>query len=180
MKVTCFHFLSQSAVWVRSGKTHENLSKRLTKRAAIELWKAQVHLSRIRAQLKIPKSTLRRILAFAKVNPLDPISSRKPGSGKERKISMETKKLMKEKLAENPSLRASRLRGCIPAFEKVSIQTIQDCCLKDLHLPSRKGQKAYPHAADDGAEAGVLPRPMSIEAWMTGRMSCSRMGATLS
>jgi hypothetical protein len=106
------------------------------KRAAIELWKAQVPLSRIRAQLKMSESTLRRILAFAKTNPLDPISSRKPGSGKKRKISMETRRLMKKGLAENHSL--SQLRGCINAL---GIQTIQDCCLKDLHLPSRRKAK---------------------------------------
>jgi hypothetical protein len=74
-------------------------------------------------------------LAFAKANHLDPISSRKPGSRTERRISMETRRLMKKRLVENPSLSAGRLRGCILALEKVSIRTIQDCCLKDLHLP---------------------------------------------
>ncbi len=51
---------------------------------------------------------------------------------------METRKLMKKKLTENPSLSAGRLRGCIHALENVSIQVIHDCCLKDLHLPSRR------------------------------------------
>jgi hypothetical protein len=46
------------------------------KRASIKLWKAQVHLSKIRAQLKMLESTLRRILAIAKANPIDLIRNR--------------------------------------------------------------------------------------------------------
>jgi hypothetical protein len=48
------------------------------KRAPIALWKAQIPLSKIRAQLKMSESTLRRILTFAKaipINPIDPIAS---------------------------------------------------------------------------------------------------------
>jgi hypothetical protein len=44
------------------------------KRAAIELWKAQMPPSKIRAQLKMSESTLRRILVFA-FNPINPITS---------------------------------------------------------------------------------------------------------
>ncbi len=36
------------------------------KRAAVELWKASVSLKQIRAQLKIPERSLRRILDHAK------------------------------------------------------------------------------------------------------------------
>jgi hypothetical protein len=38
------------------------------KRAAVELWKASVPLKQIRAQLKIPERSLRRILDHAKKN----------------------------------------------------------------------------------------------------------------
>jgi hypothetical protein len=101
-----------------------------------------VPLSKIRAQLKMSESTLRRILTFPKAKPIDPISSRKPRSGKERKITMETRGLMKKKLTEDLSASAGTLRGYIPALENVSIWMIRDCCLKDLHfLPRRKAKK---------------------------------------
>jgi hypothetical protein len=48
------------------------------KRTAIELWKAGIPLKRIREQLNISESSLRRILKFAKENPLDPIAATKP------------------------------------------------------------------------------------------------------
>jgi hypothetical protein len=55
----------------------QKLFKKNDKRGAIELWKAQVPLSKIRAQLKMSESTLRMILAFAfdPINPIDPIAS---------------------------------------------------------------------------------------------------------
>jgi hypothetical protein len=40
------------------------------------------------------KVTLRRFLAFAKANPTGPMTPRKPGSGKQRKISVETRRLI--------------------------------------------------------------------------------------
>jgi hypothetical protein len=43
------------------------------KRAAGELCRAKVPLSTIRSQLKLSESALRRILAFAKRNPINPI-----------------------------------------------------------------------------------------------------------
>ncbi len=47
------------------------------KRAAVELWKASVPLKQIRAQLKIPERSLRRILDHAKKNSDAPIAERK-------------------------------------------------------------------------------------------------------
>jgi hypothetical protein len=49
------------------------------KRAAVELWRAKVPISTKRSQLKLSESTLMRILAFAKRNPIKPIIPRKPG-----------------------------------------------------------------------------------------------------
>ncbi len=71
-----------------------------------------------------------------------PIPPRKPVSGRPRKISQETMKLMKKRIQERPSITAAMLKRGIPALANVSKRTIQDCCLKDLKLPSRvKAQK---------------------------------------
>jgi hypothetical protein len=43
------------------------------KRAAIELWKTKVPLKNIRAQLQMSERSLRKILAYAKHHPEDPI-----------------------------------------------------------------------------------------------------------
>jgi hypothetical protein len=61
------------------------------KRAAVELWKASVPLKQIRAQLKIPERSLRRILDHAKKNSDAPIAERKLGSGRPSVISRELK-----------------------------------------------------------------------------------------
>ena len=74
--------------WVRTG-SGKNV-KDCAKRAAVELWRARVLLSTIRSQLKLSESTLRRILVFAKKNPINPIIPRKPGPGRPKKISTET------------------------------------------------------------------------------------------
>jgi hypothetical protein len=64
------------------------------KKAAVELWRAKVPLSIIRSLLKLSKSTLRRILAFAKRNPINPIIPRMSGLGRAKKISEETRRLV--------------------------------------------------------------------------------------
>ncbi len=109
--------------------------------AAVELWRAKVPLKTIRQQLKMSESTLRRILAFAKANPIDPIMPRKAVMGRPRKISKDTMKVIKKKLQEQPSLTAVQLKKVIPSIANVSIRSIQDCCLKDLKLPSRRKAK---------------------------------------
>jgi hypothetical protein len=83
---------------------------------------------------------LRRILAFAKKNPINPIIPRKPGSGRPKKISEETRRLIKKKMQTNPSLTAVKQKR-VTALANVSIRSIQDCCLKDLKLPSRRKAK---------------------------------------
>jgi hypothetical protein len=55
--------------------------------AAVELWGAKVPLSTIRNQLKVFERTLRRVPVFSKANGLNHIKSRKPMSGRLRKIS---------------------------------------------------------------------------------------------
>ena len=55
--------------------------KKEEKLAAIELWRASVPLAKIRSQLGMSKATLKRVLAFAKANPANPIKPRMPGSG---------------------------------------------------------------------------------------------------
>jgi hypothetical protein len=63
------------------------------KRAAIELWSAKVPLSNIRKQLKMSERTLRRILSFAKANPLNPIMPMKPAFLQNLVTSMPTRML---------------------------------------------------------------------------------------
>ncbi len=51
------------------------------KRMGVELWKAGVPLQKIREQLAMSEATLRRVLAHAKKNPLEPVRKRKIGTG---------------------------------------------------------------------------------------------------
>jgi hypothetical protein len=70
IKVNLSHCLSGKNI---SRKYLKNKNDKMTE---VELWRAKVHLSTIRSQLKMSKRTLRRVLAFAKANPLNPIRSR--------------------------------------------------------------------------------------------------------
>jgi hypothetical protein len=58
-------------------------------RAAVEQWRAKVVLNTIRSQLKMFESNLWRVLPFAKANPVNPIKSRKPVSGRPMKLSID-------------------------------------------------------------------------------------------
>ena len=66
------------------------------KRAAVELWKAKVSQKAIRDQLGMSKATLKRILAFAKANPENPIAGRKTGSGRPSKFSTATQEVIQK------------------------------------------------------------------------------------
>ena len=52
------------------------------KKAAVELRRAKVPLHAIRKHLQMSKATLKRIVAFAKANPANPVAMRKSGSGR--------------------------------------------------------------------------------------------------
>jgi hypothetical protein len=82
MKANLSHFQSQ-----KSGKNLRNKDKRI----AAELWRAEVHLSTIRDQLKVFERILRMALAFTKANHLNHIKSRKPMSGRLWQVSMPTR-----------------------------------------------------------------------------------------
>ena len=71
------------------------------KRAAIELWKVKVPLTKIRQQLDMNERTLRRILRFAEANPDAPVGERKEGSGRPSKFSRTFKEKMKKTLTTN-------------------------------------------------------------------------------
>ena len=64
------------------------------KRAAVELWRANVPLKKIREQLNMNERTLRRILSHAKANPDVPVALRKLGSGRTAKV----KKIFQDKI----------------------------------------------------------------------------------
>ena len=95
-------------------------------------------LKAIRSQLKMSESTLRRILAFAKKQPENPIADRKPGSGRPTKITPAIEMIMKRKLVKTPTLTAKQLKKKIPELANVSVRQVQHVCLKKLKLPSRK------------------------------------------
>ena len=57
---------------MRASTLHnKKLFSHADKRAAVELWKAKVPQKAIRDQLGMSKTTLNRILAFAKANPVN-------------------------------------------------------------------------------------------------------------
>lgn len=108
------------------------------KRAAVELWLAGVPLAKIRKQLVIPESTLRKILAYAKKNPDNPIQERKNGSGRPPKVRPPTLAVMKRMLVKTPTLMARCLKKKVPELANTPIRTIQHHCQKTLLLPARK------------------------------------------
>jgi hypothetical protein len=57
------------------------------RRAVIVLWKASVLHKAIREHLKMSKVTLKRILAFARANPENPVPMPRPRSGLLSKLS---------------------------------------------------------------------------------------------
>ena len=65
-------------LWRRKSK-HKSLG---LKTAAVQMWRANVPLMSIRAQLKLSERTLRHILAHAKSNPHESVKSRKEDAGR--------------------------------------------------------------------------------------------------
>jgi hypothetical protein len=68
---------------------------------------------------------------------------------------METRRLLKKNIRENPSFSAGKLKRCTPVLENLSIRTIKKCCLTDMQLSSRRKAKKPPHSVHEGAEARV-------------------------
>jgi hypothetical protein len=108
------------------------------KRAAIELWKAKVPLKNIRAQLQMSERGLRKILAYAKNHPEEPIPKKSKNAGRPTKISLGAIREIKKRIARNPCITARNLKKNIPQLEDVSIRTIQSFCKEQLKLPCRK------------------------------------------
>ena len=94
------------------------------KRAAIELWKANIPLKKIREQMQMSERGLRNILAYAKKHPEDPIQKRR-----NKNVGA---------LNKNPSITAKALKKNIPELADVSVRTIQRICHDQLKMPSRK------------------------------------------
>ncbi len=107
------------------------------RRAAIELWKAKVPLKNIRAQLQMIERGLRKIIAYAKHHPEDPIPKKIKNAGGPTKISLGAIREIKKRIARNPCITAQNLKN-IPQLEDVSIHTIQSFCKEQLKLPCRK------------------------------------------
>jgi hypothetical protein len=129
-----------------------------TRRVAVELWRAQVPLKKIRDQLQMSASTLKRLLAHAREHPDLPVKPRKMGTGmKNSKVMNSTLRDMRKHLLRNPILTAKQLRGLLPALENISIRTIQRLCLMKLKLPSRK----------------MAPKPLLTQAMKDKRLAAS-------
>ena len=108
------------------------------KRAAIELWKANVPLKKVREQMKMSERGLRNILAYAKSHPQDPIPKKKKNAGPPTKVSLGAIREIKRALNKNPCITAKVLKKKIPVLANVSVRTIQRTCHDTLKLPSRK------------------------------------------
>ena len=74
------------------------------KRAAIELWKANVPLKKIREQMKMSERGLRNILAYANSHPQDPIPKKKKNAGLPTKVSLGAIREIKRALNKNPCI----------------------------------------------------------------------------
>jgi hypothetical protein len=99
------------------------------KRAAIELWKANISLKRIREQVQMSERGLRNILAYAKKHPGDLPS----------KVSLGSVRKIRRALDRNPSITGKTLlKKNIPDLANVSVRTITRVCCETLKLPSRK------------------------------------------
>jgi DDE superfamily endonuclease len=110
------------------------------KRAAIELWRAEIPLKKIRGQLQMSERGLRNILAvaYAKNHPEDPIKKKSTNAGRPSKLSLGTLQKIKRHLKRNPSITGKGQKQLIPGLADVSIRSIQKACCDRLKLPSRK------------------------------------------
>jgi hypothetical protein len=131
-----------------------------TRRVAVELWRAQVPLKKIRDQLQMSASSLKHLLAHAREHPDLPAKPRKMGTGmKNSKVMDSTLRDMRKHLLRNPTLTAKQLKGLLPALENISIRTIQRLCLMKQKLPSRK----------------MAPKPLLTQAMKDKRLAfCKR------
>jgi hypothetical protein len=152
-----------------------------TRRVPVELWRAQVPLKKIREQLQMPASTLKRLLAHAREHPDLRVKPQKMGTGmKNSKVMDSTLRDMRKYLLRNPTLTVKQLKGLLPALENISIRTIQRLCLMKLKLPSRKmAPKPLVTQAMKDKRLAFCKRYQTGR-WRTGRRSCSVMKAILS
>jgi len=102
------------------------------------------------------ESTLRRILAFAKKQPENPIADRKPGSGRPTKITPAIEMIMKRKLVKTPTLTAKQLKKKILELANVSVRQIRACVLEEVEAPLQEDVSEAPsHRENEEAEAGL-------------------------
>ena len=111
------------------------------KRAAIELRKAGISLKKIRAQLQMSESSLRRILTHAANHPTCPVTQRKVGTGRKSTVGQATLTAMRKHLRRDRTLSARQLQDLLPDLQHLSIRSIQRLCQKNFANPSRKMPK---------------------------------------
>jgi transposase len=108
------------------------------KRAAVELHKAGVSLKKIREQLNMSERGLRRVLAYARKHPEDPVKPKSKNAGRPTKLSLGTVRKMKRLISNNPSITAKAIKSSLPELAAISVRTIQSWCKDQLKLPCRK------------------------------------------
>ncbi len=108
-------------------------------------------LKAIRDQVKMPESTLRGVLAFAKKNPDTWVPGRKVGSGRLCLINKTIQKAMKNKLLNSPTTTAEQLKKTVPGLANMSVPT---CVHEEVEAPLQGDvEEAPPHPEDEGPEA---------------------------
>jgi transposase len=108
------------------------------KRAAIELWRANIPLKKIREQMHMSERGLRNILAYAKKHPEDPVQKKRKNPGPPSKVSLGSVRKIRRAIDRNPSITGKTLKKNIPDLANVSVRTISRVCREKLKLPSRK------------------------------------------
>jgi hypothetical protein len=108
------------------------------KRAAIELWKANIPLKKIREQMQMSERGLRNILAYAKKHPEDLVQKKRKNPGPPSKVSLGSVRKIRRAIDRNPSITGKTLKKNIPDLANVSVRTISRVCREKLKLPSRK------------------------------------------
>ncbi len=110
-------------------------------RSAIKTWIVKVPLVIISEQLGISEASLRRILAFAKAHPLNPIRPRKPGSGKHCKIIKDTKKGDEEACEQEANHHGQKDQEDHPSPGQCHFHQTQKLFQKSCSCPQRRWLK---------------------------------------
>ncbi len=111
-------------------------------RSAIKTWIVKVPLIIISEQLGISEASLRRILAFAKAHPLNPISPGSLGVGSIAKSSRTPKKEKKKLVNKRPTITAKKIKKTILALANVTFTKFRNFVKKAEVVLKEDGSNA--------------------------------------